>query len=293
MQSPTNQLPLVHRTFVNSWECDENRHWNVQFYYRAFQQASELLALEVSGQNPGARTAIVRHVRYHRELAEGRPVGVWSGVVGDGEMAGSVVHLLLDLEAGSLAATALDQPGYRAQGATVISAESVAQAIPRGVKPGPQPPVDTAPLLQGGQALMANSSVVRSFETGPDGDLLSNAIVSRFTDGAPHLWTHAGIDTRWLQEANHGRVAVEMKMTRLNPAREGQALRLVSWVDAMNEKTMSISHQLEEVGTCLAIATGQVIALVMNLETRKSVPMPRSVIEAFEKQMGDSANRVQ
>ncbi|MEZ5871644.1 MAG: thioesterase family protein [Nitratireductor sp.] len=276
-----SDLPVTHRSFVNTWECDENRHMNVQFYFRAFQQASEVLAVTRGSNNPASRTAIVRHVRYHRELLEGRPIIVRSGLVTVGEFAGSILHLLEDAETGMLAATALDQPGYKTGDITPASQQDCEKAMPRGIASGALGPVDTSELIASGRALATHAAIVRNFETGPDGDLLANAIISRFTDGAPHVWTHAGIATKWLSQTNHGRVAVEMKLTRLAPAAAGCALELVSWVGDMGEKTFSIRHQLQDMQSGEAVASGEVRCLVMNLTTRRAVPVPQFAREAF------------
>ncbi|MCB1448560.1 MAG: acyl-ACP thioesterase [Nitratireductor sp.] len=283
MTSRISSLPITHRSFVNTWECDENRHMNVQFYFRAFQQASEVLALSATGNNPAARTAIVRHVRYHRELVEGRPIVVRSGHVAEGKFAGSILHLLEDGESGMLAATALDQPGYKVGRMEIAPEEDWTNALPRGIQPGPLGPEDIEAMLESGRAITSHAAILRNFETGPDGDLLANAIISRFTDGAPHVWTHAGIATKWLSETNQGRVAVEMKLTRLARSSEGRALSLVSWIGDMGEKTFSIRHQLQDMMSGEAIASGEVRCLVMDLTTRRAVPVPHFARDAFNK----------
>ena len=58
----------TYRGIVQPWECDRNNHWNTRFYISAFQMASEALAITRTGTNPGAATACVRHLRFHREL---------------------------------------------------------------------------------------------------------------------------------------------------------------------------------------------------------------------------------
>ncbi|MCB2048485.1 MAG: thioesterase family protein, partial [Novosphingobium sp.] len=228
------KTPFVetHRGFVNTWDCDENAHMNVQFYFRAFQQASELFAMQATGSNPGARTAILRHVRYHRELHVARSTLVRSAVLGDGEAAGSVVHLMYDADSGELAATALDQPGYRIAVSETCKQSEVEAALPRGVAYGPSAPVDTRAMIETGHALITNRSVARIPEMGADGDMLSNAIVSRLTDAASHIWTFAGITTEWLTGTSHGRVAVETKLTRYARIEPGMGLVLVSWIEA-------------------------------------------------------------
>ncbi len=274
----------TYRGFVNTWDCDENAHMNVQFYFRAFQEASEIFALQATRANPGARTAILRHVRYHRELHVARSTVVRSAILGDGEAAGSVVHLMHDADSGELAATALDQPGYRIADPATCRQGDVEAAMPRGVEYGPAAPVDTNARLEAGRAMVTNRSIARTSDMGTDGDMLSNAIVSRLTDAAAHIWTFAGITTEWLTGTMHGRVAVETKLTRFGRIEAGMALKLVSWVEAMEGKTFLIRHQLESQQTGEALADAQIRCLVMNLETRRAVPLPQAAHEAFAAQ---------
>ena len=43
------------RAFVNTWECDENDHLNVQFYWKRFGDAAQVLQLK--SKVPPARFA--------------------------------------------------------------------------------------------------------------------------------------------------------------------------------------------------------------------------------------------
>ncbi len=273
----TSATRETYRSFVNTWECDENDHLNVQFYFRAFQQAAEIFALQAGLVSGGARSAIVRHVRYHRELRRSRSYIVRSGIVSDGTHGGSIVHLLSDAESGVLNATALDRPGYRTPAAPLISQAQIAAALPRGVEPGVLLAVPTRELLASGKAVTSNHSIVLPGECGSDGAMLSNALVSRFTDGAPHVWAHYGISTDWLTQTGHGRVAVEMKLTRLAEAKPGDGLRQFSWMELAGEKTFLLRHQIENVATGEAVATGHVCGLVMDLSTRKAVALPKAM----------------
>jgi acyl-CoA thioester hydrolase len=268
-------------SFVNTWECDDNAHMNVQFYFRAFQQASEVFALQCGQVNPGGRSAIVRHVRYHRELRAARPYTIHSAVLAEGPAAGSVVHFLRDSERDTLSATALDQPGYRIAGAPMIGAAEAALALPRGLEPGPSIPGETAGLVRSAKAIVVHRSVLRPAESGTDGDLAAEAIISRFTDGVPHVWGTIGITSDWLSQTGHGRVAVEMKVTRLARAEAGSPLALITWIPRMEAKTFIIRHQIENFVTGAAIASGEVRCLVMNLSSRRAVPMPDFALEAF------------
>ncbi|MCG6857533.1 MAG: thioesterase family protein [Salaquimonas sp.] len=281
IKTPGEPFLETYRGFVNTWDCDENAHMNVQFYFRAFQQASEIFALAVSGTNPGARTAILRHVRYHRELHVARSTIIHSAILGEGEAAGSVVHLMRDADSGELAATALDQPGYRIDGVPVCGLNEAAPALPRGVGYGPTQPVDTRTLIKQGRALISSRTVARIGESGPDGDILSNALISRLTDAAAHVWNFAGITTEWLTGTMHGRVAVETKLTRLRRIEPGTGLALVSWIETMEENTFLMRHQLEEMTSGEPVAASELRCLVMNLETRRAVPIPQFARDNF------------
>ena len=97
-------------SFVNRWECDENDHLNVQFYFSRFEEADRQFQL-ISGLSEalvGARR--VRHVRYHKELRTGDLVTVRSAIAFDGPHMLSVVHEMYNTTSGALAATAID--GY-------------------------------------------------------------------------------------------------------------------------------------------------------------------------------------
>ncbi|MEC9344309.1 MAG: thioesterase family protein [Pseudomonadota bacterium] len=294
MQGPNPNAtgtPFVetHRGFVNTWECDENAHMNVQFYFRAFQQASEIFSLQANGSNAGSRSAIVRHVRYHRELAVARSTLVRSAVLGEGEHAGAIVHLLFDADSGELSATALDRPGYRVTGMPVCKAADVGSAMPRGVASGPTLPENTQVMIDAGRAFVSGFTVTRADDHGEDGDMLANALVSRLTDAAAHVWTFAGIAADWLIGTRHGRVAVETKLTRYTRIEAGAALRLVSWIGVMEEKTFTIRHQFEDMATGEAVAAADIRCLVMNLESRRAVPVPQHARDAFAALTGQAA----
>ena len=271
---PRTELVTTHRSFVNTWECDENGHWNVQFYTRAFQQAAEMLAVRTGQANPGARSAICRHIRYHRELHAARSLVVRSGLIGTGPMAGAIVHRLEDNETGMLSATAIDHPGYRLGDLPLADPEEIDDALPRGINAGPHEPADTAALLADETAIESHYSIAADREMGTDGELADEQILSRFTDSAGHIWTHIGFTGEWLAQHGLGRVAVEMKVTRFAPIRSGEPLVLVSWLAERAAKTMLIQHQLNNVGTGKPLAGGLVRALMMDLETRRAVALP-------------------
>jgi acyl-CoA thioester hydrolase len=165
----------------------------------------------------------------------------------------------------------------------LVSDGEASAAAPRGVKGGPDIAVDAVSLVRSGHAIDSHYSILATHEVGPGGSMLSSAIVSRLTDAAPHVWEHAGIGQSFLARSGFGRVAVEMKITRLGEPRAGDPLRLVSWIADMNEKTFLIHHQLDLMTTGAPVTAASVRCLVLNLESRRAVPVPKVALERFER----------
>ncbi|MGI9399803.1 MAG: thioesterase family protein [Rhizobiaceae bacterium] len=266
-------LVETHRSFVNTWECDENNHWNVQFYFRAFQQAREVFLAETTSVT-GSKAPEVFHVRYHRELPAAQSITVRTGMIRDGDFAGWLVHSLENSETGELSATCLDSYNGDSSHPAALDQEDAVPAMPRGLAHGPQEPVDSANLLTNGSAIISHRSIVRPFETDHENDILFHAIVSRFTDGASHIWTHVGLSTDWLDKNNCGRVAVETRLARLAKVQSGQAIRMVSRVTGRTSKSFEIVHQLENIADGTPVAIGNIRCVIMDLETRKVIPLP-------------------
>ena len=267
----------THRSFANRWQCDENGHINVQFYYCWFDEAAQIFALQ-NGQVPATGNDLIsRHVRYYKELHDGDGTRISSGQIADGPFKGAIVHLLINSTTDEIAATALDHLKAPYNANHLIASDEANLALPRGLASGSISRVDSDGLLKSRQAIASNYSVVSGLDLAPNGQFITNRIISRFTDGAPHIWEHAGVTTEWLNETGNGRVAVEMKVDPVGSPNIGTALRLVSWVSEVAGKTMQVDHQLEELESRSVVAFGSVRCLVMNLTSRRSVELPETV----------------
>ena len=97
------------RSFVNSWQCDENVHMNVQFYWKCFGDAGQIFH-QLCGSKP--QRWIDRHVRYHDELGMGSNIIIRSAALAGRRQ---IVHLMDNGDTGQLSATACI-PGNRRLG---------------------------------------------------------------------------------------------------------------------------------------------------------------------------------
>lgn len=271
----------THRSFANMWECDENNHMNVQFFMKRFEEAHVVFTALHNQTNPTNTRVNHRHLRFHREIRAGESLQIFSGHVSKGQYQGRIAHHMINTVTGALCTTALDSLASPLISDVLIDDKQLSKALPRGVPDSASVPFDADRLINAGEAMVANFNVIRPHDLDEEGNFIPSRIVSMFTDGAPHVWEKAGITTSWLNDNGFGRVAVEMRVDPIAKPTEGEPLRLVSHVGALEGRTFRLDHQIETVLGKTIIATGAVRGLVMDLTTRKAVQMPEGFTGKF------------
>lgn len=270
----------THRAFVNSWECDENDHLNVQFYWKRFAEASQIFAAFTGMEWSAAGS---RHVRYHRELRASESTFIRSSLVSGGDHDGFLVHEMVETASGDVAATAIEpiEPmGNSTSGLPSRPAKELAHAMPRSLTAEPIAVPDYQQMLQlieAGTAILSHHACITPAECDVDGNLLDQFHISRFSDGAPHLWDLMNLDVTYLLENNLGRVAVEMKMTRHTKIKAGQLIQVISLLGPISAKTISLQHHIFDTRTHEALFSGEATGLIMDLAARKVVAIPDRV----------------
>ncbi|WP_029063977.1 thioesterase family protein [Labrenzia sp. DG1229] len=281
-------------SFVNRWECDENDHLNVQFYFSRFEEADRQFRLMcgLSETIVGARR--VRHVRYHRELRTGDLITVHSSVAFDGPHMLTVVHEMRDGTTGTLAATALD--GYEPSPNSAKSLRQrfkefqtpmISEAAPRGIPSGPAGLRTSLPGLLSHGAEICFRGTVLPRNIGPDGKADDQFALSCFTDGVAHVWQRTPMDHAYLNQNGYGRVAAEMKLTWSTPVKSGDTVVVATGFTSVNANTFSMRHHLFESRTTRLVATLDVVALTMDLSTRKAVALPEEAHGSISKMLID------
>lgn len=276
-------MPFIEtrRSFVNTWECDENDHLNVQFYFKNFAEAGEIFALKHQMDRIQGSRPKIRHVRYIRELRSASSILIKSAIISDGEYAGRIIHLLENSGAGVVSAATIDYCENAKSNMPTVSSKEVAFALPRGIPSEFLPEQDVEQKLARGEAIITNNCIIQPAQSNINDELLTQHYISCVSDGAAHIWTVIGVDDKYLQENNFGRVAMEMKLSVIKPAKVGSAVETVSYCHAMGEKTFTIRHQIRDVETGQVYATLQGINLIIDLEKRKAVPVPDFVRDRF------------
>ena len=184
-------------SFVNAWECDENDHLNVQFYFGRFEEADQHFRAMV-GLDPAFRRS-ARLVRYHAELREDDLVEVESGFAVSDDGTVGLVHALRRMTDGTLCATAYD--GFDeherelyafARRTDALTDLEPKQFRPRGVDDRLTAPMSRAQLQEAG-AFVTARSVIRPQDCNHENRALDRAHIGHFSDGASILWEKIGL----------------------------------------------------------------------------------------------------
>lgn len=259
------------RSFVNSWECDENIHMNIQFYWKRFGEASQIF-FHLAGGEPQHWQD--RHVRYHGELSMATNTRMNSATLRE---TGQLVHLFDNTDAGTLSATAIEtcsSPVITETGTLDVMPE---QAAPRSLPTNKLQPVKTKLDVDADHGLISHRSVVTPMECDRRGKLLDQYYISRFSDAASHLWDHLGVGRKWMKQNSLGTVAVEMKVTRHCEVQDGTILEVFSWLERVGAKAFTFRHQVSDMRTGEALYSGMVTAVLMDLDERKAVHLPEQL----------------
>ncbi|MES0869070.1 acyl-CoA thioesterase [Pseudovibrio sp. SCP19] len=281
-------------SFVNTWECDENDHLNVQFYFSKFEEADRQFRMLTGFSEALVGARRVRHVRYHAELVAASLITVKSYVAFDGPHMLSVVHEMIEGSTGEICATAIDGYTPNPSSAKQLRArfkdveENISKpAVPRGISPSPfsgKPTVDD--LLKSG-AMITGRSTVLPRHLNAEQKAEDAFALSCFSDAAAHVWERTPMNTAWLDENEYGRVALEQKLSWISPLKLGDMVQVISTLTSVQENTFTIRHHLFEARTKRLAAVCDQVSISMDLNSRKTVPLTedfRSALVALQSQ---------
>ena len=275
------ELVPTFATAVNTWQCDENDHLNVQYYTEFGHEASAHLLHEL-GFGPRAQRAAgttldiaYDHIRYLREFRVIDSVEVRSAPVDVSEYGLTLYHEVRNPTDGTVASTirrriVSDRPWpaavrERAEKARVVLP---ANAHPRSVG------TIALPDLSLGQAertglIDVGRTVVKPGECDENGVFLPRHQFGRYSDGAPWLWNHLGFDRAAMQERQEGSVVVEMLNHYRRPLRAGDLVVVMSGLADFSDKILKFTHFLFEAETGMLAACAEAVGMKFDQKIRK------------------------
>jgi acyl-CoA thioester hydrolase len=283
---------LSHRGYVNTWECDDRGHLNVQFYPDRFADAS-VHAMNALGLGPRAARAAglgfrlaQEHITFQRELRASDSISVHTGILAADRTGLILLHELVDSVGAHIAATSTQRfdlvqgamPDGALEAAAKVTIDLPHHARPRSVGHEP-PPILTldAPGTEG--LVEIRRGVVHAADCDAEGHLRMRHLHGQFSDGAGHLWEAMGLPRGKMVDRGFGSVVVELLLRPIRPVPVGSLIVIRSGVRAVAGKAIRVNHFMFDAETRETLATSDVTALLMDLETRRAVALPDDVRE--------------
>ncbi|MBV1876337.1 MAG: hypothetical protein KUG79_01725 [Pseudomonadales bacterium] len=290
---------------VNRWECDENDHLNVRFYYQKSYQAlvaglldNALVAADAIAS--ACRSNVVTHMRFVAEARVAVPITGYFGLVAvsDGgfsvliELRNTITNDVLSaftyqieypLSVGSSAMTSA-----KLAFAGDVSIAGDASIVGQKLQLTQLPDHAGSRGLQAEPLQYANISRKQAYELGfvcvgrgvvqtdeccSEGFLLPYLYIGRSSDSMPNLWAMLDKDnTRG--EGELGGAVLEYRMNHFNPLMLGNRFEMVSGVQSIGRKTQIMAHLLFNLETEQMVIGSNVVGVNMDLVARKAIEIP-------------------
>ena len=271
----------TYATAVNTWQCDENDHLNVQFYTEFGHEASAHLMTSLGlGRRAQATAglsvrAISDHIRYLREFRVVDPVAVRSAPVEVGERHLVIYHEVRNSGDDALASTVRRHilsdrpwPATFRKAAEASRIELPAAAKPRGITGVALPDLALADAARVG-LIEVGRGTVKPFECDENGEMLPRHQTSRYSDGAPIVWNRMGFDRAAMAERQEGSVVVEMMQYYRRPLSPGDAVIVMSGLADHSDKIIRLAHFLFEAESGTLAACAEAVGVKFDQKVRK------------------------
>jgi acyl-CoA thioester hydrolase len=292
----------VARSSVQTWECDQMGHMNVQFYVGKADEGLAALAAALglgprsAHENAATLAPREQHIRFHRELRPGAPFAVKGGVL-QARSEGLVFYEeMQNIAAGAVAATFVTRAEWcdiETRGGLPLPVEAVAKAPPIGIdlpehgRPRglDMEPPRRAPTLAEAEKmnlLTTFRGTVLAEYCDSMGFMTPRHYMGRVSDAIPNLIAQTSGQDR--SESRTGGAALEYRFVYRDFAREGDLLVLKSGLKSVSSKTYVWCHWLFDAETGECFATAEAVAVAMDLGTRKAIEIPpdmRTRLEAL------------
>ncbi len=275
-------------SIVNHSECDENETLKVQYYFSRFEEADRQFQLTCGMNDAIAGARRVRHARFHKELRTGDLITIRSFVAFDGPHMLTVVHEMYNSSSGLLAATAIDGYAPAASSAKVLRARfkdvqdpMPELANPQGLNASPAGSRPTLESVLSSDARICFRGTVLPRHIGTDGRVDDDFAIAAFAEGLPHLWEQTPMTRKYLTENNYGRTAAEMKLTWFSPLKVGDMFLIASAPTGLQSKSFTLRHHLFESRTKRLVAICDVVAMMMDLDSRNPVELPEEAAKGL------------
>jgi acyl-CoA thioester hydrolase len=282
-------LPFViHRSGINAWDCDENGHLNVRYYFaKTYQGLIHLLAelglTQKRLDSLNAKPVLVnQHVRLHKEVRLAVPVTIRGTLVSH---AGSRITLYSEIRHSfeeTLFTTAtsefeiINRTTEQPLDVEIIWPEHDFQRPSEGMIKSLGP--EDKPILSAAQArdmgyIETARGVVMGEECNRDGDMEVHQYTGRISDAIPNLMASMQSNEEFALRSSGelGGAVVEIRIDYYNPLTVSSRFVILSGLRSFTQKTMRLSHLVFDLDRDRIALHSQGIAVALDLKTRRAV----------------------
>lgn len=284
------------RSSVQTWQSDQMGHMNVQFYLEQATQGLAALGLHL-GLGPrfvageGARLfARDHHVRFLREQRPGAPFTIRGGVLDVRDFGMRVYLEMYNTVSEEIAASfAVDVelmddetretkplPARAKAAAKAMIVDLPAHGAPRGLEIYPPRVAPTLAEAEAMELVFTWQGEVQTAQCDSQGYLVARHFMGIVSDGIPNLLGKTRGDDR-SKNSKVGGAALEYRFHYHSYPKAGDVLTLRSGLKSVGPKTYIWGHWLFDLETGKAVATAEAVAIALDLETRKAIPIPEEM----------------
>ncbi|NIJ42924.1 acyl-CoA thioester hydrolase [Parvibaculum indicum] len=281
------------RNAVQTWECDQMGHMNVQFYVEKATQGLAALGVHL-GLGPrfvtseGARLfATDHHVRFLREQRPGAPFWLRGGVLEVRDYSLRIYQEMVATASGDVAATftadveLLDEltretkplPAKAKEKAKALMIELPPHGAARGLTLYEPRKAPTLQEADGLGMVHTYQGEVQDAQCDMQGRLVTRHYMGIVSDSIPNLLAQTRGEDR-SQTPTVGGAALEYRFIYRGHPNAGDVLTLRSGLKDVGNKTYTWCHWLFDLETGKAVATAEAVAIALDLETRKAIAIP-------------------
>lgn len=291
-----SEMIEVARSSVQTWECDQMGHMNVQFYVEKAGAGLAALSLALglgprAARGEGARLFVRdHHVRFLREQRPGAPFFIRAGVLETRDFGLRVYEEMVNTVSGEPAASFIAEvewldeetrevkplPAKAKAAAKNLVVELPLHGSPRGLEiyePRPAPKLKEADAMG---MVRTWQGEIETPQCDGQGFLTIRHFMGIVSDGIPNLLAQtSGADRS--RTPTVGGAALEYRFVYRRHPRVGDVLTLRSGLKQVGPKTYTWCHWLFDLETGEAIATAEAVAIALDLTTRKAIPIPEEM----------------
>lgn len=297
------ELVDVYRNSVQTWECDQMGHMNVQFYLdkadAGLLALTRMLGLDRRFLNERqARVRVLEnHVRFLREQHAGSPLTLRAGLI---DIRPDQLKLYFELTnpiqqavaASFITQAVLESTAGKDHLTLPQSALEKAQQYqidwprPEGPMGLESTPPRTPPTLQEADNLGMIPTYLGPVSAGmcdADGHLAIRSYMGIVSDAVPHLLSRIRHDTR--EVPRPGGAALEYRWIYHQRPKQGDLVTLRSAITHLGNKAYRLGHWLFDAETGHCLATTEAVAVMMDLDERKALVIPQTARASLEEML--------